>query len=90
MADHVRTVYLFFVCVIARSSRPEVNFFKDWQIARARGASAIFGLWENLLVLVYYKLQERNHVITNNIHEKYSTKAIGLVKEKPPAIYVRI
>ena len=41
-----------------------VNFSKTNQIARARRASANLLSLKNLLVLIYPKLHEKNHVIT--------------------------
>ena len=42
-------------------------FFQRPQVARARRASAILLVWKNLLVLIYSKLHEKNHVITRNV-----------------------
>ena len=45
-------------------NKHEQIFSKMTKIARARRASAICSLWKNLQVLIYFKMHEKNHVIT--------------------------
>ena len=45
-------------------NKQKENFSKTTKIAQAHRVSAICSLLKNLQVLIYFKLHEKNHVIT--------------------------